>query len=95
MTRRLIVAFTVVAIMVSAMAGGALSAGAQTPGQPTCSPWEEAWYVSESGWWFEWDWRWCYNPSLERPWYVDWAGWEWGGSAPSGETPGYKYGGPS
>lgn len=96
MVRRLIVALTVVAIMVATMAGGALSAGAQTPGATvSCAPWEKAWYVSQSEWWYYWWWwRWCYNPSLEQAWYVDWAGWGWNGYAGSEYSPGYHVGGP-
>ena len=103
--RRLVVAFTVVAVMVAmgvvgptvplGTTGGtppASSASAQQiVGQPTCEPWQIAWYVSESLWWYGWSWRWCHNPSLENPWYVDWASWAWGGYAGPNETPGYKY----
>ena len=93
MVRRLVVALTVVAIMVAAMVGGPLSASAQVPGQTVaCAPWGKAWYVSHSGWWYFWWWRWCYNPSLQSPWYVDWAGWDWGPYA--GLPPGYYSGGP-
>jgi hypothetical protein len=49
-------------------------------GQTTCGPWQQARYVSASGWPYFWWWRWCINYS-EGPaaqWYVDWAGWEWG-----------------
>jgi hypothetical protein len=77
--RRLAVILLVVAVMVATMVGGALAASAQTmPGQPTCGSWQQARHVSASGWPYFWWWRWCYSPSLENPWYVDWAGWEWG-----------------
>ncbi len=95
MVRRLIIALMVVAVMAATMVGGTLSAGAQVPGQTKyCAPWQQAWYISYSGWWYFWWWRWCYNPSLQGAWYVDWAGWEWDGYA--GLPPGYWYwsGGP-
>ena len=93
MVRRLLVVLTVVAIMAATLAGGALSAGAQVPGQVQyCAPWQLAWYVSESGWWYSWNWRWCYNPSILGGWFVDWAGWQWDGYA--GLRPGYYSGGP-
>ena len=48
--RRLTITLVVVAIMVATMAGGAVSAGAQVPGQTVaCAPWQQAWYISESG----------------------------------------------
>jgi hypothetical protein len=90
--RRLALTLVVVAIMVATMAGGALSAGAQVPGQTVaCAPWQQAWYISESGWWYNWDWRWCYNPSIQGAWYVDWAGWNWDGPAYPPYTPGWQY----
>jgi len=67
------------------------SASAQEPGQPHCAPWQIAWYVSEGLWWYGWSWRWCYNPSLQDPWYVDWASWAWGGYAGPSFSPGYQY----
>ncbi len=95
MVKRLIVVLTVVTLMVATMAGGALSAGAQVPGQTvSCAPWQRAWYVSNSEWWYWWNWRWCYNPSLQGAWYVDWAGWEWDGYCGPGCRPGYHSGGP-
>jgi hypothetical protein len=95
--KRLAVALVVAAVMAATMVGGVVvSAGAQVPGQTvTCAPWSKAWYVSQSQWWYFWWWRWCYNPSLEHPWYVDWAGWDWGDYAGSGYSPGYYSGGPS
>jgi hypothetical protein len=77
--RRSIVILAVAAIMAATMAGGSLAASAQTmPGQPTCGPWQQARYVSASGWPYIWNWRWCHNPSEQGdPYYVDWAGWEW------------------
>jgi hypothetical protein len=96
--RRLIVIFVVAAFMASTMvAGVAQAASAQqgpglqqgnsgpVPGQTvSCSPWEQAWYVSYSGWWYFWWGRWCYNPSIQGGWYVDWASWGWDGYAGPG-----------
>ena len=61
--RRLVVALMVAAVMAAmGLVGpittlGTTSAGppassaiAQVPGQPTCGPWQIAWYVSEGGW---------------------------------------------
>ena len=80
--RRLVVILAVAAIMAATMVGGSLAASAQTmPGQPTCGPWQQARYVSASGWPYFWWWRWCINYTVapeDQNWYVDWAGWEWG-----------------
>jgi hypothetical protein len=78
--RRLIVILAVAAIMAATMLGTALTASAQMVGQPTCGPWQQARYVSASGWPYFWNWRWCinYSEGPEAKWYVDWAGWEWG-----------------
>ena len=102
--KRLVVAFVVAAVMATigligptTMLGAPEAsqlvslASAQVPGQPHCSPWQIAWYVSYGGWWYGWSWRWCYNPSLQNPWYIDWAGWAWGGYAGPGYPPGYYY----
>lgn len=102
--RRLVVALMIVAVVAAMGVAGptmplgptsaalpASAASAQVPGQPTCGPWQIAWYVSSGLWWYGWSWRWCYNPSLQNPWYVDWASWAWGGYAGPGNTPGYKY----
>ena len=80
MVKRLAVTLVVVALMAAAMVGGTLAASAQPmPGQPTyCGSWQQAWHVSAMGWPYFWWWRWCYNPSIQGGWYVDWAGWEWG-----------------
>jgi hypothetical protein len=76
--RRLMVVLAVAAIMVATMLGTALTANAQMVGQPICGPWQQARYVSASGWPYIWNWRWCHNPSEQGdPYYVDWAGWEW------------------
>jgi hypothetical protein len=76
--RRLVVILAVAAIMVATMLGTALTASAQMPGQPICGPWQQARYVSASGWPYIYNWRWCHNPSEQGdPYYVDWAGWEW------------------
>lgn len=90
--RRLVVAFMAAAVMVAMVVIGptitvplgttgndpAASASAQEVGQPTCGPWQIAWYVSESLWWYGWSWRWCHNPSEQGdPYYVDWASWHW------------------
>ncbi len=69
----------------------AATAHAQTPGQPYCGPWQIAWYVSYGRYWYLWVWRWCYNPSLQYPWYIDWYGWYWGPYAGYGYSPGYQY----
>ena len=78
--RRLVVILAVAAIMAATMVGGSLAASAQTVGQPTCGPWQQARYVSASGWPYIWNWRWCINYTVtpeDQTWYVDWAGWEW------------------
>ena len=92
--RRLVAILAVGAIMATTLVGGpsallggmkladpVVEANAQTMvGAPTCGPWQQARYVSASGWPYFWWWRWCINYS-EGPaahWYVDWAGWEWG-----------------
>ena len=92
--RRLVAILAVGAIMAATLVGGPSAllggmkvvdpvsqANAQTVvGAPTCGPWQQARYVSASGWPYFWWWRWCINYS-EGPaaqWYVDWAGWEWG-----------------
>ena len=79
--RRLVVILAVAAIMAATMLGTALMASAQMVGQPTCGPWQQARYVSASGWPYFWWWRWCINYTVapeDQSWYVDWAGWEWG-----------------
>jgi hypothetical protein len=92
--RRLVAILAVATIMAAAMVSGptALLSGIKGTdlvppaeaqpmvGQTTCGPWQQARYVSASGWPYFWWWRWCINYS-EGPaaqWYVDWAGWEWG-----------------
>lgn len=103
MLRRLVVVLMVAAVMAAmglvaptvamrpTLAVPPASAVAQEPGQPHCAPWQIAWYVSEGLWWYGWSWRWCYNPSLQDPWYVDWASWAWGGYAGPSYSPGYQY----
>ena len=81
----------------SAVEMGISTANAQPVigGPDYCGPWRYAWYVSQSGYWYMWVWRWCHNPSIPPPgWYVDWAGWWWGGYAGPGIGPGYQSGGP-
>jgi hypothetical protein len=92
--RRLVAILAVATIMAATLVGGPTvllgSVKAADPvspaeaqpmvGQTTCGPWQQARYVSASGWPYFWWWRWCINYS-EGPaaqWYVDWAGWEWG-----------------
>ncbi len=100
--KRLVLALIVIAVMAATM--GSVVAQAQTSstqagssqqivGQPHCSPWHLAWYVSPGGYWYAWWWRWCYNPSLgpNNAWYVDWASWYWGPWAGYGYGPGYQY----
>ncbi len=101
--RRLVVALMVAAVMIAMGVIGptmmlgptwtdpASSASAQVPGQAYCAPWQTAWYVSSGLWWYAWVWRWCYNPSLQNPWYIDWASWYWGSYAGPGYSPGYQY----
>ena len=97
--RRLFVILAVATVMVATMVGLSLvasaeSASAQVSGQTVaCAPWQREWFVSESGWWYYWSYRWCYNPSIRGSWYVDWAGWYWDGPAP-GYRPGYHSGSP-
>jgi hypothetical protein len=95
--RRLAITLLVVAVMAATTVGGALTASAQTmPGQTVaCAPWQQAWYVSASGWWYWWNWRWCYNPSIQGSWYVDWAGWHWDGPASPPYAPGWQYNKPA
>jgi hypothetical protein len=93
--KRLVAILAVGAIMAATMMGGPYTvlgtkvvdpvvapAYAQTMvGQPTCGPWQQARYVSASGWPYFWWWRWCINYTVapeDQHWYVDWAGWEWG-----------------
>lgn len=111
MVRRLVLALTVVAVMAGAMIGGPLaivggvqvggakSASAQ-PGAPTyCGDYRTAYYVSSGGYWYAWVFRWCYNPSIQGGWYIDWVNWYWGSYANGpgnflagpGYTPGYQY----
>jgi hypothetical protein len=92
--RRLVAILAVATIMAATLVGGPtvllggmkvadpVSPAEAQPmvGQTTCGPWQQARYVSASGWPYFWWWRWCINYS-EGPaaqWYVDWAGWEWG-----------------
>ena len=98
--RRLILAFVVLSVMTVTVVAGlpatevgpTSSASAQVPGQTTyCGPWFEAWYVSQSSWWYWWWYRWCYNPSIQGGWYKDWAGWQWDGYAGAGNSPGFKF----
>ena len=95
--RRLVVILAVVAVVVVTMMGAALAASAQqanaqVPGQTVaCAPWQKAWYISYSGWWYHWNWRWCYNPSIQGSWYVDWAGWAWDEPATPPYSPGWQY----
>ena len=106
MVRRLVMALAVVAVMTGALAAGPSTtlSGLQVvvgpeevsaqPGAPDyCGPWQQSWFVSSGGWWYFWWWRWCHNPSLQNPWYVDWAGWEWFNPAPPGASPGFQYSG--
>ncbi len=102
--RRLVVALVTVAVMAAAMIAGFApapvgnavgnvgSAEAQVPGQTVrCGNWHLSWYVSPAGWWYSWWWRWCYNPSIQGGWYVDWAGWQRDGHAGSQYSPGFQY----
>lgn len=111
MVRRLVLALTVVTVMAVSMigsplaivgsvqVGGAESASAQ-PGAPTyCGDYRTAYYVSSGGYWYAWVFRWCYNPSIQGGWYIDWVNWYWGSYANGpgnflagpGYTPGYQY----
>ena len=114
--RRLVIALVVLSVMASTMvigpgmplgtsavAPGISEASAQQPpiGGPTyCGPWQLAWYVSYSEYWYFWFWRWCYNPSLPPSetvgggWYVDYASWRWGSYAGPGVPPGFQYNAP-
>ena len=91
--KRLVAILAVGAIMAATMMGGPAAllgtngadpvppAYAQSVGQPTCGPWQQARYVSASGCPYFWWWRWCINYTVapeDQHWYVDWAGWEWG-----------------
>lgn len=112
MVRRLILALTVVAVMVGALVAGpsvTVGGGPQVvgpepvlaqPGAPTyCGPYKTAYYVSSGGYWYAWVFRWCYNPSIEGGWYIDWVNWYWGSYeqgpgnflAGPGLAPGYQY----
>jgi hypothetical protein len=74
--RRLLVVVMVVAVMGATMIGGASAASAQPI--TYCGPWHQDWHISASGWRYFWHWRWCHHP-FWGGWYIDWAGWEWGG----------------
>ncbi len=110
MVRRLILALTVVAVVAGAstvgppaavgpVESGTTEAAAQ-PGAPTyCGDYRTAYYVSSGGYWYAWVFRWCYNPSIQGGWYIDWVTWYWGSydrgpgnflAGPS-YTPGYQY----
>ena len=80
--RRIFLVLTVAALMAAMVMVSALSASAQMPGQDvSCAPWQQMdWGVSE-GWWYYWWGRWCYNPSIEGGWHINWDGWEWWGPA--------------
>lgn len=105
MVRRLVLALAVVAVMTGALAAGpsttpgslqgvSIDQASAQPGAPDyCGPWQRSWFVSSGGWWYFWWWRWCHNPSLQNPWYVDWSGWEWFGPAPPWLGPGFQYSG--
>ncbi len=96
--RRLIVILVVAAVMAATIVGGiAQAANAQQgpgpdPGQTQyCGPTQQSWYISSGGWWYFWNWKWCYNPSIQGGWFVDWRGWGWYGPADPPYTPGYQY----
>ena len=80
--KRLVVTLVVVLVMVAMLVGSAMPVVAQ-PGAPVyCGPWQQEWNVSSSGFPYFWLWRWCYSPSVLGGWYIDWAGWQWGGEPP-------------
>jgi hypothetical protein len=101
--RRLVVALVAVVVMATAVVAvapqttqvggfGTEAAEAQVPGQTVhCGRWHLSWYVSDSGWWYSWWWRWCHNPSIQGGWYVDWAGWQRDGYAGSQYSSGFQY----
>ncbi len=94
--RRLVVVLVTVAIMAATMMGSTLTASAQVPGQTVaCAPWQQAWYISYTGYYYYWWWRWCYNPSIQGSWYIDWAGWQWDGPAYPPYAPGWQYNRPA
>ena len=106
----MVLALTVVAVVAGAsIAGpsatmGSLESGtnvaAAQPGAPTyCGDYRTAYYVSSGGYWYAWVFRWCYNPSIQGGWYIDWVNWYWGSYdrgpgyhlAGPGLVPGYQY----
>ena len=112
MVRRLVLALTVVAAMMGVLAAGPTSTlsgphgvvgpqdAAAQPGAPTyCGDYKTAYYVSSGGYWYAWVFRWCYNPSIQGGWYIDWVNWYWGSYdrgpgnylAGPGLVPGYQY----
>jgi hypothetical protein len=79
--RRVILLAMVAAVMAAMIMVGALSVNAQVPGQTEhCESWQTEWGISEGWWWYQY-YRWCYNPSIEGGWYIDWDGWGWWGPA--------------
>ncbi len=112
MVRRLVLALAVVAAMMGVHAAGPTSTlggphgvvgpqdAAAQPGAPTyCGDYKTAYYVSSGGYWYAWVFRWCYNPSIQGGWYIDWVNWYWGSYANGpgnflagpGYTPGYQF----
>jgi hypothetical protein len=110
MVRRLILALTVITVMAGAAilspaldAGivhvGSKSAHAQPGATIYCGDYKTAYYISSGGYWYAWVFRWCYAPSIQGGWYIDWVNWYWGSYdrgpgnwlAPPGLAPGYQY----
>jgi hypothetical protein len=111
MVRRLILALTIVAVVTAAslvgpavditnsLKSGVKAAAAQPGATIYCGDYKTAYYVSSGGYWYAWVFRWCYNPSIQGGWYIDWVNWYWGSYdrgpgnylAGPGLAPGYQY----
>ena len=83
----------------SSLQSGASTAVAQPGATIYCGDYKTAYYVSSGGYWYAWVFRWCYNPSIQGGWYIDWVNWYWGSYdrgpgnylAGPGLVPGYQY----
>ncbi len=104
----MILALTVVAVVAATSVVGPIPVSPQLsirepaaqPGATIyCGDYKTAYYVSSGGYWYAWVFRWCYNPSIQGGWYIDWVNWYWGSYdrgpgyylAGPGLVPGYQY----
>jgi hypothetical protein len=104
MVRRLVLALTVVAVVAGASIGtpsltvsglqvshGPELAKAQPGATIYCGDYKTAYYISSGEYWYARVFRWCYTPSIQEGWYIDWVNWYWGSYA---QGPGYYLAGP-